>query len=152
MSRHRRAAHVVELQERKVRRRWRISPLAPLLAVLLSASCADRESGPAVLTADLPLHLEDHLEAATIEGSEVPKDIPEAVEWRFDEPQPDWRRIHPWEFHTEPAELVRTGDALRLVFADKNRDSDGDFVGGLYVGLPDWRLEEWAYVAVEARV
>ena len=87
MSRHRRAAPVVELQERKLRRRWRISPLAllaPLLAVLLSARCADRESGPAVLTADLPLHLEDHLEAATIEGSEVPKDIPEAVEWRFE--------------------------------------------------------------------
>jgi len=48
------------MQERKLRSRWRISPLAtmtPLLAVLLSASCADRESGPAVLTADVPLHL-----------------------------------------------------------------------------------------------
>ena len=51
--------------------------------------------GPAPLTVDMPLHLEDHLDAATIVGSQVPNDIPEPVEWRFGEPQPDWRSAKP---------------------------------------------------------
>ncbi len=63
---------------------------APLLALVLALICAGCDSGPAPLTAEMPLHLEDHLDAATIEGSEVPADLPEPVEWRFDEPQPDW--------------------------------------------------------------
>ncbi|MCZ6515411.1 MAG: hypothetical protein O6850_06075, partial [Acidobacteria bacterium] len=61
-----------------------------LLSIL--ASC---ETGPKPLTADLPLHLEEHLDAASIEGSEVPADVPSAVEWRFDKPQPDWKPVVP---------------------------------------------------------
>ncbi len=68
--------------------RWRSSfAVWTFLSVLLCAACGDPESTSVVLTADLPLHLEDHLDAATIEGSEVPTDVPEPVEWRFDEPQ-----------------------------------------------------------------
>jgi arylsulfatase A-like enzyme len=126
--------------------------MAPLLAVLLMARCADRESGPAVLTADLPLHLEDHLDAATIESSEVPKDIPEAVEWRFDEPQPDWKPAYGYEFSQELVTLVRTGDALRVILEEKHADSDGDICGYVYTDVPEWQLQEWAYVALEARV
>ncbi len=51
--------------------------------------------GPAPLTVDMPLHLEEHLDEATIVGSEVPENIPEPVEWRFDEPQPDWKPAVP---------------------------------------------------------
>jgi hypothetical protein len=39
-----------------------------------------------VLTADMPLHLEEHLDVATIVGSEVPADAPAVMEWHFDEP------------------------------------------------------------------
>ncbi len=60
--------------------RW----LAPLLAFVLALICAGCDSGPAPLTAEMPLHLEDHLDAATIVGSEETDDIPQAVEWRFD--------------------------------------------------------------------
>ncbi|MEE9264435.1 MAG: hypothetical protein V3V11_08270, partial [Vicinamibacteria bacterium] len=74
-----------------------------VLAGLLVLSGVGCESGPAPLRVEMPLHLEDHLDAATIEGSEVPKDIPEAVEWRFGEPQPDWKRAYPFELTTEPA-------------------------------------------------
>jgi len=42
--------------------------------------------GPAPLTVDMPLHLEDHIGAATVVGSEVPANPPQRVEWRFDEP------------------------------------------------------------------
>jgi len=100
----------------------------------------------------MPLHLEDHLDAATIVGSEVPDDIPEPVEWRFDEPQPGWKPAYGYEFSQELVTLVRTGDALRVILEEKHVDSDGDICGYVYTDLPDWQLQEWAYVAVEARV
>ena len=61
-----------------------------LLAVLLAPSCAGSDSGQPLLTAEMPLHLEEHLDAATIVGSEVPADLPQPVVWSFDEAQPDW--------------------------------------------------------------
>ena len=61
------------------------------LMVPFWTACSDPVSDAVVLTAELPLHLEDHLDMATIQGSEVPADLPEAVEWRFDAPQPDWK-------------------------------------------------------------
>ncbi len=36
--------------------------------------------GPAPLTVDMPLHLEDHLDVATIVGSEVSAELLESVE------------------------------------------------------------------------
>ena len=49
----------------------RSSLLASLLFTsVLCLGC----SGPAPLTVDMPLHLEDHLDVATIVGSEVPED------------------------------------------------------------------------------
>ena len=59
---------------------------AACLTALFCTGCAEPATNSAVLTADLPLHLEDHLDVATIEGSEVPADAPSATEWRFDEP------------------------------------------------------------------
>ncbi len=126
---------------------WRVVLAAAVAvsAVLLSPGCIDRESSPTVLTADLPLHLEDHLDVAAIEGSEVPADLHEAVEWRFDEAQPDWQSAFPFQSGTEPATLVQGDDALRLIFEEEN-------FYGLYVDLPaGWQPEEWAHVAVEAR-
>ncbi len=122
---------------------------APLLALVLALICAGCDSGPAPLTAEMPLHLEDHLDAARIEGSEVPTDVPAAVEWRFDEPQPDWKPAYGHEFSQELVTLVRTSDALRVVI--EHLDADGDFCGDVYTDVPDWQLQDWAYVAVEAR-
>ncbi len=124
---------------------------APLLALVLALICAGCDSGPAPLTAEMPLHLEDHLDAAAIEGSEVPADLPEPVEWRFDEPQPDWKPAYGYEFSQELVEPVRTGDALRVILEEKHADSDGDICGYVYTDVPDWRLQDWAYVAIEAR-
>ena len=66
----------------------RIFPATVLGLTLVS--CSGSPSGSAVLTADMPLHLEQHLDAATIVGSEVPVDAPTVMEWHFDEPQQDW--------------------------------------------------------------
>ncbi len=107
--------------------------------------------GPAPLTVDMPLHLEDHLDAATIVGSEVPEDIPESVEWRFDEPQPDWRPAKPIPAQWEAVEPVRADDALRLPLTADNRANGPRLIGSIYVELPDWDLEDWAYVEIRAR-
>ena len=67
-----------------------------LIVALIVLGCAEPDSRPTVLMADLPLHLEEHLEQATIEASEVPTELPGPVEWSFDEPQPEWRPVRPW--------------------------------------------------------
>ena len=93
--------------------------LAAISSLLTLTSCQD---GGTALTAEVPLHLEDHLDTAKIVGSEVPADVPEAIEWRFDEPQPDWKPIvrrrfgpssRPPRPDIEPAQVKRTKDSLR---------------------------------------
>ena len=114
----------------------RIFPATVLGLTLVS--CSGSPSGSTVLTADMPLHLEEHLDVATVVGSEVPADVPAVMEWLFDEPQPDWKPAYGYEFSQELVTLVRTGDALRVVLEEKHVDSDGDICGYVYTDLPDW--------------
>ncbi len=118
--------------------------------LLLSVWCLGC-GGPAPLTVDMPLHLEEHLDAATVEGSEVPEDIPEPVEWRCDEPQPDWKPAKPIAPRWEAVEPVRVDDALRLPLTSENRGPLSYMVGMIYVELPDWKLEDWTYLEIRAR-
>ncbi len=78
----------------------RIFPATVLGLALVS--CSGPPSGSTVLTADMPLHLEQHLDAATIVGSEVPADVPSVLEWQFDEPQEDWTPVVPWNPTIDP--------------------------------------------------
>ena len=126
--------------------RWFCSS-AMMCAVVFILGCG----GPAPLTVDMPLHLEDHLDAATIVGSAVPADLAQPIEWRFDEPQPDWTsaRLPP---SGRPVQ-TRTADALRLSVEEAvNVSPFGTLRGGtIYVDLPDWKREDWEYVLVRAR-
>jgi len=126
------------------------------LVVLLALTLVGCQSGPAPLTAEVPLHLEDHLDTAVVTGSEVPSDVPEAVEWRFDEPQLDWKSVVPPPPNVKPAKLTRTEDALRISLTedtDYNKDRRGRPMlgGGIYINLPDWRREEWGDILIRAR-
>ena len=123
--------------------RARVTILAALaVCSTVAVVGCQRNADIGVLTAQTPLHLEEHLDAATIVGSEVPVDLPESVEWRFDEPQPDWRPAEPIP---EQMEAVRADDALRLSLSAGNR------TGAMYVALPDRKLEDWGYVEIRAR-
>ncbi len=120
----------------------------------MAFALAGCQSSPAPLTAEVPLHLEDHLDTAVITGSEAPSDVPEAVEWRFDEPQPDWKPVaHPRVPDMKPAQVERTKDGLRVSLTRANEDSRvrGRLAGWIYVEPPDWRHGEWADVLVRAR-
>ena len=122
----------------------------PLL-IAWTGACAGSGDERPVLTADMPLHLEDHLDAATIEGSEPPTDPPHAVEWRFDEPQPDWKVARPAAGGYSEADLTRTSDGLRVSLPGGRRNPNGLIAGGMYIDLPDWRRDEWGEVLVRAR-
>jgi len=127
--------------------------VAPLLAVLLVPSCTGRDSNPPPLTAHMPLHLEEHLDAATIVGSEVPADLRQSVEWRFDEPQPGWKATTPLPFPAgiRPAAVSQMDDALQISLGSSNANPDGDLVGGVFVDVPEWNHREWAHVVIRAR-
>ena len=121
--------------------------------VVLAAACSGSPK-QVVLTADMPLHLEDHLDAATVEGSTIPTPTPAPVEWRFDQPQPDWKPLRP-NAATRPVpkttRIERTNDALRVTLSDGLRQAGESFHGGIYIDLPTWRREEWADIVVRAR-
>jgi arylsulfatase A-like enzyme len=132
----------------------RIAAFSPV--VLLALTLVGCRKAPEPLTADVPLHLEDHLEAANVIGSGVPADVPAPVEWRFAEPQPDWKPIVPLPSSVRPAKVSRTDDSLRISLTEVNDyelpwSDRPDLVGGIYIELPDWRREEWGDILVRAR-
>jgi arylsulfatase A-like enzyme len=122
------------------------------LGFQLLAGCRESRSSSAVLTADLPIHLAAQLDAATVTGSDLPPEPPAPERWHFDQPQPDWKPVgfaHP---NDRLPRLLAVEDALRITLSDKDlpegwRRSHG----GIYIDLPAWHLEDWAYVVVELR-
>ncbi|MEE9473849.1 MAG: sulfatase-like hydrolase/transferase [Acidimicrobiia bacterium] len=107
--------------------------------------------GPAPLTVDMPLHLEDHLDAAVIEGSELPADGPESIVWRFDEPQPNWESFSAVESRNT-GQATRTDDALRIVMTDADRVAGQDRVGaGIYTDSPGLLVLQPTHLLVRAR-
>ena len=124
---------------------------ALLLTVLLSPSCTGFDSSQPPLTAEVPLHLEDHLDDATIIGSEVPTDVPQPVEWRFDEPQPDWKPVVTMNPNTKPVKVERTDDSLRLMLDESGNNLGGNPRGGIVIDLPQWSGADWGSIQVRAR-
>lgn len=123
-----------------------------LVISLMAFGCSSNESDHPLLTAELPLHLDEHLDAARVVGSEVPEDVPAVVEWRFDEPQPDWRPVEPISSKQQAVKPVRVDDALRVPLTARNRGTAGPYlIGSICVDLPDWKLEDWGYVEIRAR-
>ena len=129
----------------------RIFPATVLGLTLVS--CSGSPSGSTVLTTDMPLHLEDHIDDAIVVGSEVPSDLLASVEWHFDEPQPDWQAPAHRNPYIPPLQMTQTEDALRITLNEAHRDPrNGDRLHGeFYVPVPDLKLAEWGHVLVRAR-
>jgi len=131
------------------------SVVALSLCLAAAAVGCQGNAGPGVLTAEMPLHLEQHLDAAVVQGSEVPLDLPEPVEWRFDQEQPEWHAVVTMNPDTKPVKLERTEDALRLTL-DESNNAPGGYPrgsprGGIVIDLPEWDPSRWDYILVRAR-
>jgi arylsulfatase A-like enzyme len=122
-----------------------------LLIMIMAFSCSGPESDQPLLTADLPIHLEEHIDDARIDGSKVPEDLAAPVVWNFSEPQPAWKPIRPIPAKMEAVKPVRAEDALLLPLTIRSRADGPRLIGGICVKLPDWNLEDWAYVEIRAR-
>jgi arylsulfatase A-like enzyme len=124
-----------------------------LIIMLMALSCSGPDSDQTLLLSELPLHLEEHLDAASIEGSAVPESVLTPVEWRFDKLQPDWKAAGPIFSEDGVVRLEPTGDALRIHFSEEaNRTKNSKMINGaVYIDLPDWHREDWGEVLVLAR-
>jgi arylsulfatase A-like enzyme len=108
-------------------------------------------SSPPTLSVDMPLRLEDHLDAATITGSELPANPPQTVEWRFDQPQPDWKPTPLWNPPFGTPTLTLADDGLRVALTNRTRVPNGQLRGVIHVDVPEWQRGEWADVVIRAR-
>lgn len=88
-----------------------------------------RSAADAPLTAEVPLHLENHIGDAQVEGASLSASAPEPLEWRSDALRTEWKRGYAFEADVEPASVEWAGDGLRLTFDEAHRDSDGLLVG-----------------------
>lgn len=122
-----------------------------LIMALVTGSCSDPGSGRRLLSAESPLLLEDHLDAATIVGSDVPTDLPKVVAWDFTDEQPAWIPVAPLQAEGEAVAPVRVEDALRLQVSAANSVSGFGQLGVVQTELDDLDIQEWDYVEIRVR-
>ncbi len=120
--------------------------LAPILSALL-VGCA---GGP-VLTAEMPLHLEDRLADATVHGSVVPPEDLEKISWTFDADDSPWRpAVASGPLMPTPI-MNRAGDALRVTVSARNVHPNGSTRALLYAPVPNLDRAQWESVVIRAR-
>jgi arylsulfatase A-like enzyme len=127
----------------------RTAAVAAVSVLVVAVGCGRTDSARA-LTAEMPVHLEDRIDAASVEGPSSTESALEPVTWRFDAEQPAWKPVTYPDAGT--VALSRGEDGLRLDLREANRLPEGEgFVGAIAVELPDWRRDEWGEIVVEAR-
>ena len=129
------------------RREWVVAMLTLFVGLGL-AGCDLGQTPPAT---ENPLHLDELLATARFEGSEFPEGVPALVEWSFDEAQPDWMPVIPWNPTIAAAQVTRAEDALRVTLTDGTRNPNGVPRGGIFIDVPDWEPRDWGHVEVRAR-
>lgn len=127
--------------------------LFALLCLIMVAACqkTDSRSGGQALTAEVPLHLEDHLDAARIGGSEIPKDIPPIFEWRFGKDMQGWKATVPLRPGIKQIQVSHHEDALRLTLTKEDMNPWGYRMGSVHVDLDNWNGDDWGFVVIQAR-
>ncbi len=125
-----------------------------IVSLYFGLSCSGPDSKTALTSAEYPIHLEEHLSQAVIHGSETPKNLADSVEWPFNKPQPGWQPIVPVRQPKRPVTVSQMEDSLRLALDETVKWTRSDYThysGGIWVEIPDWKREDWAYIIVRAR-
>ena len=126
---------------------------AAVLTLIVFAGCGQESSGPQPLTVGSALHLEDHLEGATVEGAEIPRDAPESIEWNFAEGDQGWQALVHFNPEIPALDFEQLDDALQVSLSDRHRDPRNEerLHGDFYVELPDLNRSDWGHLLVRAR-
>ncbi|MDA2929060.1 sulfatase [Acidobacteria bacterium AH-259-O06] len=92
------------------------------------------------------------MDAARVVESKAPLDVPDPIEWRFDEPQSEWKVLDHFKPDLPPPQIEQSENALRVSLSETHRDARRDRLhGDIYVALPDLTRADWSHVLVRAR-
>lgn len=103
------------------------------------------------LKANVPLHLEDHIAAARITGTDLPKNMAEPIEWRFAEDLAGWKATVPLRRGLKQARTSHEESALRMTLTKENRTPYGYRMGSVYVDVPNLNHDDWEFIVIEVR-
>ena len=126
-----------------------VFPSLSVFAIAASWGCG---SSPGPLDSRTALHLEDHLETAEIESAGPSTGALREIEWKFDEPRPEWKPVAiPGRSGIRySTELVSIDGALKLSLLEVGR-AGMLIIGGLYTELDDWDFDDWEAIVLRAR-
>ncbi|MEE9576761.1 MAG: sulfatase [Gemmatimonadota bacterium] len=128
-----------------------IRRLTGLFALLPALACGGGSAG-AALTAENPLHLEDFVDVAVVEGSEAPAKVPPALEWRFEDGETEWMAFSHHEPSIPPLVAEVVDGAYQVRLTEANNDPRGwGLHGEVYVELPELRRADWSHILIRAR-
>lgn len=126
--------------------------VSAILVGALAAACGGTEARPVLTVENTSLHLEERLADAVIEGSAVPAEDKETIEWTFAAGQDVWRPVtaSPW---TTVPEMQREGGALRVQVGARNIIPAFKVTRALfYASVPNLDRADWGALVVRARV
>lgn len=125
-----------------------------IISSVFALSCTGPSSKGTIKASGYSIHLEEQISQAVIKGSEAPQNLTDVAEWRFNEPQSGWQPIVPSGQPKRPVTVSQMKDSLRLTLDETVKWTRSDYTyysGGIWVELPDWKREDWAYIIVSAR-
>lgn len=123
---------------------------APPLASLVWFGCG----GPAPLEVEMPLHLEDHTEVATVVGSEIPMEGLQPITWTFETEEQVWHPVTTTVGTWSAAPDIRSEPGmLRVEVGSQNLIPATDGTAAyFYAPVPDLDRADWGALVVRARV
>ncbi len=123
-----------------------------LAAVFLAVGCARPADVAPIDGRGLPVHLEEHMDAASVVGSMPPDDVPAVIVFGPEDLRADWKPATPLVTTFGPLKTSFSEGLLRLELGAENRNpSNRRLTGSIFVELPDLHLSDWAYVEISAR-
>lgn len=131
--------------------------LALAFIALWTTDCGDhRTANPDVAgLAGMPIHLEDRLDSAEIEGAEVHADLAMPASWTANDGLGDWRALPNFVGGGEPVRAEKVDDVLRLLFTERclaPDDPEESLHGGIYLDVQNFVVDSWREVEVTARI
>ena len=116
-------------------------------AAFVAGACSATDGGDSPLRADHPLHLEEHLDQARIEGAALPEDVAAPIEGSAGEIAAEWLPL-PKPGSEASTTVEPTEDAVRIVLNEETAStpvSGTGLQGGIFLEVAEWNREDWGH-------